>query len=299
MAKTILILGGYGNAGRLIAEHLLQETNTDVRLVLAGRNLSRAQELAISLNEKHPGARVTTERVDASVDQDLDTAFDKVDMVIVASSTVAYAETVVRAAIRAKIDYLDLMPRKPRKLQELKDEIERAGCCVVTDGGCHPGLPAALVRYAAKSCTSLTKAVVYILLQPNWKPIQVGDGTVQEMVSEFMKFEAKVYEDKGWKQSSWTNMSDFDFGPPFGTRGCIPMFLEELETLPTSMTGLSELSCRMAGLNWVTDMIVTPLCFISISLLGKWALGPAGKLLEWSLKTFSKPPYGNKVCSKP
>jgi saccharopine dehydrogenase-like NADP-dependent oxidoreductase len=34
MNKKLLILGGYGNTGRLIAELMLQET--DVRVILAG-----------------------------------------------------------------------------------------------------------------------------------------------------------------------------------------------------------------------------------------------------------------------
>ncbi|NJO16854.1 MAG: hypothetical protein HC877_14250 [Thioploca sp.] len=38
MNKTFLILGGYGNAGRLIAELLLQET--PIQLVLAGTTTS-------------------------------------------------------------------------------------------------------------------------------------------------------------------------------------------------------------------------------------------------------------------
>ena len=37
--KTFLILGGYGTTGILIAELLLKET--DVRLILTGRNLEK------------------------------------------------------------------------------------------------------------------------------------------------------------------------------------------------------------------------------------------------------------------
>lgn len=40
MAMTFLVLGGYGNTGRLIARLLLQES--DVHVVLAGRSLERA-----------------------------------------------------------------------------------------------------------------------------------------------------------------------------------------------------------------------------------------------------------------
>lgn len=48
MQPKILILGGYGNTGSLIAGLLLQASN--VRLVLAGMNLSRTQQAADELN---------------------------------------------------------------------------------------------------------------------------------------------------------------------------------------------------------------------------------------------------------
>ncbi|HIH44074.1 MAG TPA: KR domain-containing protein [Candidatus Methanoperedenaceae archaeon] len=40
--KTFLILGGYGNVGRVLAQLLLQET--DLNLVLAGRNVKKPKQ---------------------------------------------------------------------------------------------------------------------------------------------------------------------------------------------------------------------------------------------------------------
>lgn len=50
--KSIMILGGYGNAGRSIASLLLQEA-PDVDIVIAGRNLVAAQEYVDKLNENY------------------------------------------------------------------------------------------------------------------------------------------------------------------------------------------------------------------------------------------------------
>ena len=55
-SKTFLILGGYGNVGRLLARLLLQET--DVRLVLAGRAIKQAEAVAAQFNSLFPGNRV-------------------------------------------------------------------------------------------------------------------------------------------------------------------------------------------------------------------------------------------------
>jgi short subunit dehydrogenase-like uncharacterized protein len=56
--KTILILGGYGQTGRLLGHHLLGET--ECRLILAGRRPERGAALAAALNEQAGQDRVTT-----------------------------------------------------------------------------------------------------------------------------------------------------------------------------------------------------------------------------------------------
>jgi len=104
--KTILILGGYGNAGAQIAELLLKET-TDIVLVLAGRNLERAQaEIEKMYDHKE---RLKAAYVDATSTPSLKAALSSVDMVIVASSTTANTRTVMEAALDANIDYYDIL----------------------------------------------------------------------------------------------------------------------------------------------------------------------------------------------
>ena len=62
--RTILILGGYGNAGRVVAEGLLKET--DCRIVVAGRNFHAATEAAADLDRRYCGNRALAAHVDAS-----------------------------------------------------------------------------------------------------------------------------------------------------------------------------------------------------------------------------------------
>ncbi len=106
-SKKLLILGGYGNTGRPLAELLLQETS--VELVLAGRNQRKAQTLAAEFNEKYEGHRVAGEQVDASDPGSLRQAMAGIDMVIVASSTAEYTEQVAGAALESGIDYFDVL----------------------------------------------------------------------------------------------------------------------------------------------------------------------------------------------
>ena len=129
--KTFLILGGYGGVGRSLVRLLLQET--DVRLVLAGRTVEKAEATVAQFNSVFEGNRVAGMYADASDAASLKRALKGVDFVVVASSTARYAETVARVVLEAGIDYLDLQysTRKIAALKKLTPEIEKAGRCFI------------------------------------------------------------------------------------------------------------------------------------------------------------------------
>ena len=64
----VLILGGYGGAGRSISRLLLQETDCDV--VVAGRHEAKALDLSERLNAEFPG-RASGVFADASQSESL------------------------------------------------------------------------------------------------------------------------------------------------------------------------------------------------------------------------------------
>lgn len=293
MTQTFLILGGYGNTGRLIAEYLLQET--DVNLVLAGRNSETAQCLADTFNQQHGGRRVSAMRVNASNVYSLKHAFEQVNFVVVAASTMKYAALIARAAVAARIDYLDTQlssPDKIKTLQAMRSEIERAGCCFITDGGFHPGLPAALVRYAASRLDRLERANVASVIQINWKLLSFSEATMTEMIEEFKSFQPLVFKDRNWLEQGWNSYQKFDFGPEFGQRPCVPMFMEELRTLPEEIPTLRETGFFVGGFNWFTDYVFMPAAFAALKLAPHRSVKSLGRLFGWSLNTFSRPPYG-------
>ena len=143
--NTILILGGYGATGRPLAKHLLAQTNYEI--VIAGRNLDKAQAFVDSLHNE----RAMAERVDASDPASLKRALQGVDFLLVAAPTTHHTETVVHAALEAGVDYLDvqLSDQKLDTLRAHEKEINDKKLCFVTEAGYHPGLPSAMIRYAA------------------------------------------------------------------------------------------------------------------------------------------------------
>lgn len=292
MSQTFLILGGCGNTGRLVAELLLKQT--DLNLVLSGRNLEKAEALAATFNQKYPGDRVSAMRVDAAEPQTLKEAFEKVDMVIAASSTSEYARNVAEAAIEIGIDYLDCQhsTAKLHILNSLKEKIERAGCCFITDAGFHPGLPAALVRYSVPYFDSLEKANVGSLIKLNWKELSFSDSTVREMIEELRDFKLRYFKNGQWKDFEWSDSSKkFNFGWAFGKQATFPMFLEEMRTLPQAIPSLKETGFFVGGFNWFVDYIAAPLGVSALNLWQQKAEKPVEELLMWGLKTFSHPPY--------
>jgi hypothetical protein len=294
-SKTILILGGYGNTGRPLARLLLQES--DAQLVLAGRNLEKAKALTAELNLAFEGNRVSAVCVDASEPDSLRHAFAGIDFVVVASSTTQYTSQIAAAALEAKVGYLDIQYSTPKiaLLKSMTANIEQAGCCFITDGGFHPGLPAFMVRYVAQDYDHLEIARVGSVIKENWKSLGIEDSTVYELIELINDYEMLIFKGGHWKKVSMFSMSDFismDFGGVFKKQFCAPMMLEEMRTLPDIYPSLKETGFYVGSFNWFVDWVIMPFAMIAMKIWPQAALIPMGRWMHWGLKTFSKPPYG-------
>lgn len=293
--KTILILGGYGNTGRPLARLLLHETSS--QLVLAGRSLEKAHTFATELNHDFEGNRVQAACVDASDLVSLTEAFTMVDFVVVASSTTQFTPQVAQAALDARIGYLDIQYSTPKitLLKSMLPAIEQAGCCFITDGGFHPGLPAFMVRYAAQFFDQLVEARVGSVIKEDWKYLEIEDSTVYELIELMNDFDMTIFKSGKWKKVSLVSMSDYitmDFGPDFGKQYCAPMLLEEMRALPEMFPTLQDTGFYVGSFNWFTDWLVMPTAMFAMKLWPHAALKPMARWMHWGLKTFSKPPYG-------
>jgi saccharopine dehydrogenase (NAD+, L-lysine-forming) len=294
-AHVILIMGGYGNTGRPIAELLLQET--DCRVIVAGRNREKAEAAATKLNELFVGKRAMAVMVDAADRESISQAMSGVDLVVVASSTSQYVEQVATAALDAGIDYCDVQysTAKLAVLQGMAERIEAAGCCFISEGGFHPGLPAALVRYIAPQFDQLESARVGSVIKIDWSGLAFSPATTEEMMTEFIDFEPLEFKDGEWCKASWWSMwkpMTMDFGLPFDHQYCVPMFLEEMRSLPEIYPTLHETGFFVGGFNWFVDWIVMPIGLFMLRLSPGRMAQPLGRLMAWGLKRFSKPPYG-------
>lgn len=285
----ILILGGYGATGRPLARHLLQRTEAEI--VLAGRHLDNAQAFVGELNAEFAGMRASATRADAGARADLDRVLEGVDFLVVAAPTGEHAETVARAALAAEVDYLDIQldAGKLAALQSLAPEIEQAGRCFVTEAGFHPGLPAALVRYAAARLDALEIATVGCYL--NMGRMQPYSEAVDELMEVFREYQGQVLAGGQWTRPSSFQMREIDFGGEIGTRKGYSLFFEELRDLPQMIPSLKDMGFYISETHWIVDWIITPVVLLGLKLAPRRGIRPLGKLLWWGMQRFPRPPY--------
>jgi hypothetical protein len=258
---------------------------TDVEITISGRNLEKAKSFADELDN----SRVSIRQVDATDLNSLTQALQDVTLCLVAAPTTHHAETVIHACIAAHADYLDvqLSSNKLSTLYASEKEIKQAGLCFITEAGFHPGLPAAMIRYAATKLDVIESAFTAGYL--NMKNIPYTEA-VDELMECFIEYQAQVYKHGAWtKPTSWDSRS-FNFGEDIGKRTGYSMFFEELNDIPNMIPSLNEMGFYISGSNWFTDLIITPIVFVGIKLAPKRGLRPLGKLMWWGMGK-SKPPH--------
>jgi len=288
MAKMILILGGTGGAGLPTARLLLAET--DAQLVLAGRNREKGERVAAELNAQFPGDRVTWRAADATDPAGLESAFAGMDLVVICSPNSPQAPAIARAALAAGADYLDIFfpTSVVDALRPLAPEIERAGRRFITQGGCHPGLVAPLVRFAATRIARPRRATVGMAIRT---PYIGSVESVAELLADIRGYRMDIYRDGHWRAGGYKDARKIDLGPGFGVLPCYPMYLEELRPLPEEL-GLDELGLYAAGFNWFVDYVVFMLAYLFGSIRKGLGARMLARLMIWGMAKFSKPPFG-------
>jgi len=293
MSADVLILGGAGTTGAVLAELLLGHSTATV--ALAGRDLGKAERAAAGLGSRYPG-RVSARAADAADPASLRRAFAGAGLVAVAASVIEHAGAVAEAALDAGADYYDLLLGSPAKyaaLEALRARAEKEGRVLITDGGIHPGLSAAMIRALAPGFSRLERADVAGLLKVDWGAYDFAAATIHEFVTELADYSTAALRDGVWAELPWKEaMRQVDFGPPFGVQRCSTMAMEELRRLPEQIPSLRDCGFFVSGFNPVADNLLLPLGMGVMKLAPDRLGAPYARLFAWGLRTFSRPPYG-------
>lgn len=261
--RRIIVLGGYGNTGRRVAQ--LLAPRDDVALVIAGRSAERAAAAAQALTDvaRHP---VESLALDATREADRQRAFAGADLVVAASSTSEHAAAIARDAIAVGADVYDTnlsLPSKVEALLALTSEAYRLRRTIITDGGFHPGLPGVMARHAETLVPGLTAVQVGGAFNIDWRAYEFSPATVREFMRELTDIRPESMEDGRWVRS-WSAARTFDFGGVIGSKQCVPWAMQEVRELPTFIPTLRQAGFYVAGFGPLVDYVVMPAAFFAL-----------------------------------
>jgi len=293
--KQILILGGYGETGRRLTRRLLNRIPS--RVIIAGRNARKAAMFASELNQQFQNERAKGIELDANNFTDVRRNLENVNLFIQAGPAfpVKTIKGLIQAVLDTGVDWIDIqLASSQAALKPFNERMKEEKRCCITQCGFHPGVPAAMVRWAAKELHTLYSAQASSFLNPE-NGLALTSG-VDELIVLFNNYKAHIYENGKWQKVNITSANSFKkikFAFGFGAHTTSPMDLEEMKPLPEIFPELRKTGFYIGGFNPITNNITTPLIMAGIKLLPWIKPETWGKLYCRSIKAFRKPPYGN------
>jgi short subunit dehydrogenase-like uncharacterized protein len=285
--QKLLILGGTGNAGFSIAQHLLNET--ELSLIISSRDIEKARFTAGELNahaKDNWSYRATGIALDPNDQNALKSVLNQVDAVIVAAAGIDTAK-LVELLIETKTDCIDIRENsdKHRILQYYHSQLIENNIFYLSESGSFPGLPTLLIRYLLTQMPTANHAIANIAIRMDWKKYPFSKTTVKEFAESLQTFQSKVWHNNYWKKiNNWRDVAKINFDKNLPAQTCMPMVLPETLTLVEKYPQLQYLNTRITGFNPLVDYLMMPLL--------QWTTLPLSSVLEWALKRFSKPPFG-------
>ncbi|HKC62443.1 MAG TPA: saccharopine dehydrogenase NADP-binding domain-containing protein [Pyrinomonadaceae bacterium] len=222
----VIVLGGCGEMGSEATRDLAQTSDFE-EIVIADIDLSKAQRLADELG----GGRVRVAKIDASDEDALVEKFKGFD-VVANCTTYHFGMTVVRAAILAKVSYLDLggLYNTPRQL-ELDEDARRAGVTICLGCGATPGVTNLMARRAADQLDEVSEVHISFA---SFRSIAPSPGLLDTVLDEFSPGGRRFY----WQAGEFTEVPAFSgarevrFAEPVGTIEVYYVPHSETHTLP-------------------------------------------------------------------
>lgn len=254
--RTIAVFGATGYAGRCLTRLLLDDRETEV--VACARDEGKLADLSSSL----AGAQGTlrTRTADVGSDRDIESIVSRADLVIGATSRSTEGYRLATAALARSTSYFGIYlssAEKWRRLRRLHDECVERGVMLIEDGGVHPGMPAALIRWAAEDA-ELKSAWVGAKFGLKWDELDLAPETVDDFVAEMKSMDPSVLLEGQWVRG-YRHSRAFDFGDDGdGRETCAPMCLEEIRELGRLGTSDS-LGFFIAGFGPLVDYAAFPL----------------------------------------
>lgn len=278
MSKPILVLGASGIVGRALSQVLLKSTAVPLRL--ASRSLKTSEGLCASLSGGKTWSRVLPAKCDVTDRAAMEKAMEGVSTVVVCSATRSRIGGIAEAALSSGCELIDIhwSPTLWPEARRYHKRFEEKGLSWITEGGCHPGLPGALVRWAGEHLDSMERVRVSAAF--SFKNA-IGPGSCVEFAREIFQMRMGVLEEGEWNEMSMTRpkATKVDFGGERGVRKCYPFHLHEFVQAVKELGGVRHASFCIAEGPWLLDQVAMPIAGLMTRKNERLAR-PAGGLLR-------------------
>lgn len=280
--QQIGIFGATGGVGEALARLLLQRS--DAVVVLIGRSAARLAATQAALQAAPGRLRVAVaDAVDAA---SMQAAFDKLDLVVNATTAMERSPRIAGVCVDRGCDYVELC--LSRSLEPLAARAEAAGVMLLDQAGFHPGLLAPLVRFGAQGFDRVDAARIFMSMDVDFREA----SSTLELVDAAARGFGALVQDGVWRRATWRDQARHDFGGATGKKDCVPLEMIEVREVAAEL-GLRDAGIYASGFNFVVDWFIFPLVML-IQMIRPGALRmPLARLLFWGLRTFS--PAGRSV----
>ncbi|WP_413594910.1 saccharopine dehydrogenase NADP-binding domain-containing protein [Citrobacter youngae] len=273
------VLGATGRAGRTIALTLIENGVHDV--VLIGRDNNRLEQLQQELESV---STVSPAFFTVSLDNSLslNLAFKSIDMVVIAISSAEKLPSVIDAALDTKTDCLDIFLCSDRKrliLESYQQKIHEAGIVYITDGGYHPGVPAAMARFAEQISPGLSTINIYSSFGVDWGEKTLSEQAMITFMEDVLSTKMCFLEEGKW----CTGMKVVRFSLRDKNQHFFPIDLDEMRFLTTYIPTLKNAGFFAAGFGVFIDYIMVPIFLFLVKISPRF-IGLVARMFAFTLK---------------
>ena len=247
MAK-IVVLGGAGAMGQITVQDLAS-TAKDTDIVIADIDLGKANKIREGLDNP----RVTALKADIKSRQSLVSVLKGSD-VVVNATPYYFNRDVMKAALEAGVDYIDLggLYHETLKQLELHDEFAKAGRLAILGMGSTPGTTNVMAAAGAKDLDTVSDIIIYCAGEEPKKPEDNHPFFPPYMLDTILDeytMDAIVFKDGKIGTTAPIAVDEtVDFGQPVGVQSVIHTVHSELATIPNTYQskGIKNVAFKLA-----------------------------------------------------
>ena len=237
MRRKILVLGGYGNFGKLICEYLSQRS--DIELIVAGRDTRKADMLCKSLIAAGARSLLSSLAIDLN-SYTFQRRLSELNPYLVIHTSGPFQGQdykVPNACIESGCHYIDLADdrRFVSDFSTLDGLAKEKRIIAVSGASSVPGLSSVVIDHFANEFSKLEEIEFAIVPGSN---VDLGKATIKGILS-YVGHPFKTWEGGRYTERyGWMDIRHVDFGEILGKRWLANVNIPDLELFPARYQGV-------------------------------------------------------------